>query len=66
LVGGVDTGVFFSNTGAPLALEIIKGCDRDLSDVIKTLGKKSKKIKQLCADEYVARRYQEVLDTVQK
>lgn len=58
--------VFFSNIGAPLALEIIKNCEKDLSATAKTLGKTSKEIKQACSDEYVARRYQQILDTVQE
>jgi hypothetical protein len=58
--------VFFSNTGAPLALEIIKNCEKDIAAVVKSVGESSKRIKQECSDEHVARRYQQVLDTVQK
>jgi hypothetical protein len=58
--------VFFSNTGAPLALEIIKNCEKDIAAVVKSVGESSKRIKQECNDEHVARRYQQVLDTVEK
>lgn len=58
--------VFFSNTGAPLALEIIKSAERDISEATKALGESSKRIKQVCGDEHVARRFQQVLDSVQK
>jgi hypothetical protein len=37
--------VFYSNTGAPLALEIIESCQRDISKIISTLGEASKRLK---------------------
>jgi hypothetical protein len=58
--------VFYSNTGAPLALNIIKSIQHDISGIIKNLPKSSKEVKQACADEYVARRYQQILDTIEK
>jgi hypothetical protein len=58
--------VFYSNVGAPLALDIIMNCERDLSSITKSLGDSSKRIIQMCSDEYVARRFQQVLDTIQK
>jgi len=58
--------VFYSNSGAPLSLEILRNCEKDISSIVKDLGESSKRIKQECADEYVARRFQEILDSVQK
>lgn len=58
--------VFYSNTGAPLAFEIIKTCERDITAVAKDLGDSSKRIRQMCKDEHVARRFQEILDSLQK
>ena len=58
--------VFFSNTGAPLAFEILKQSNRDLSVLALTLGAKSRYIKSGCADQHVARRFQELLDILEK
>ncbi len=52
--------VFYSNTGAPLALDILRSSEKDISSLVKALGERSKEIKQACSDEYVARRYQEI------
>ncbi len=57
--------VFYSNTGAPLAMEILKNCEHNLSTAVKSVGDTRKKIMQVCIDEHVARRYQEILDTIQ-
>jgi hypothetical protein len=53
--------VFYSNSGAPLAFEIIQECPCDISKIIAT-SRKQKEIKSLCKDEYVARRHEQILD----
>lgn len=58
--------VFYSNVGAPLALEILKNCERDIAAILKSIEDHSERIKQVCSDEHVARRYQQVLDTIQR
>ena len=58
--------VFYSNTGAPLALEIIKSSARDIAGTIRTLEGSSKRIKQSCTNDHVARRFQQILDSIQK
>jgi len=58
--------VFYSNTGAPLAMDIIKSSERDISSAAEALAETSKQIKQMCGDQHVARRFQQVLDSIQK
>lgn len=55
--------VWFSNSGAPLAEQLIKEASSysDVNDYIKTL-REDPQIKRLCQDEHVARRYEELLD----
>jgi len=58
--------VYYSNVGAPIALEIIRNCKKSLREVIEKLEKTSKAIKQACSNEHVARRFQTILDFVEK
>ncbi len=58
--------VFFSNTGAPLALELFAKCERDLAPMVNRLADASKRVKQACENEHVARRFQEILDAIEK
>lgn len=53
--------VFFSNTGAPLVVEIIQDCPHDVSEIVSA-SQKQKEIKRLCKNEYVMRRYEEIVD----
>ena len=62
---GRNRRVFYSNVGAPLALEIIKGCKKNISTNVAQLAKSSKDFKIACRDEYVARRFQTILDNLQ-
>jgi hypothetical protein len=54
--------VFYSNIGAPLSLEIIANCKRNVLTISENLGKSSQDIRYYCSDGYVARRFQQVLD----
>ena len=57
--------VFYSNTGAPLAFDILKACAKDISSLIIAAGDSNEEIKHSCRDEYVARRYQNLVDLVE-
>ncbi|MFZ5807681.1 MAG: hypothetical protein ACOY16_00215 [Chloroflexota bacterium] len=61
---GRDRRVFYSNVGAPLALEIIKNCGKSVKNNVDKLAKSSKKIDTACKDEFVARRFQTILDNL--
>jgi hypothetical protein len=63
---GANRRVFYSNVGAPLALEIIKDCIKPIGNNVAQLAKSSKEIKYACRDEYVARRFQTILDHLQE
>jgi hypothetical protein len=62
---GRNRRVFYSNAGAPLALEIIKSCGKSINNNVAHLAKSSKEIKIACKDEYVERRFQTILDNLQ-
>jgi len=68
-LGGYGAGlyrkVFYSNSGAPLVLEIIKATNRPIADLITELAKSSKKIKTAITEEHVSRRFETILDTIQ-
>lgn len=56
--------VFYSNIGAPLALEIITGCPHDVSSIIERL-RSEKDIKAACGEsDAVARRFEIILDSL--
>ena len=56
--------VFYSNVGAPLALEIIKACPHDVRGGIKQL-KADKFVKAACEETAnVARRFEAILDSL--
>jgi len=58
--------VFYSNVGAPLALEIMEESQKDIFKIIKDLSKKSNQVKYAIQNPYVARRYQEIMDKIQE
>lgn len=56
--------VFYSNTGAPLALEVVKTCPTDTGEILEKL-RRDKHIKAACEEsEAVARRYENIVDAV--
>lgn len=63
---GDSRRVFYSNIGAPLALDILKSSGRDIAGTVKDLAKSSKRIRQACGNEHVARRFQQILDSTQR
>lgn len=63
---GRNRKVFYSNVGAPLALEIIQNCRKPLKDTVSRLENSSDSIKRTCQDEYVARRLQTILDNIEQ
>jgi len=67
--GGYGAGqgrrVFYSNTGGPLSLDILKEANRPIAKVISGSAKSSPKVKAALANEHVSRRYESILDAVQ-
>ena len=62
---GVNRRVFYSNTGAPIALEILATTSRDIEGLVQRLERSSVRIRRSCQDEYVARRFQRILDELE-
>lgn len=64
--GGYGRGrgrhVFFSNSGAPLSLELIKNSGMNISEHLNRLRDHDPDIRRLLGDEYVARRFEGILD----
>jgi hypothetical protein len=59
--------VFYSNIGAPLALDILRTTYKDIHDIVIDLHKKSQEVKNACgASEHVERRFQDILDNIEK
>jgi len=55
---------FFSYTGAPLALEVIKSCQRGIKDLVEKF-RDHNDIKAACAEsEAVARRFEDIVDAI--
>lgn len=67
--GGYGAGqgrrVFYSNTGGPLSLDILKEGGRPIAKVISGFANSSPKIKAALTNEHVSRRYESILDAVQ-
>ncbi|WP_218923586.1 hypothetical protein [Bacillus wiedmannii] len=61
-VYGRTRPVFYSNSGAPLALEILSEDQTMKSQDIERVISKSPRIKSKIDDKYIMRRYQEILD----
>lgn len=62
---GIHRRVFFSNVGAPIALRILRNSDKPIAKKVEKLRKKSKAVQLACLDEYVARRFEKILDEVE-
>lgn len=59
--------VFFSNVGAPLSLAILRTTYKNIQEVVLELQKEDREVKAACsASEHVERRFQEILDNVEK
>jgi hypothetical protein len=54
--------VFYSNSGAPLAYEIIEDDKSLTSEILSDIRKKSSSISGACRDQFVERRFEELLD----
>ena len=61
---GINRTVFYSNVGAPISLRILRDAEVTLEKRVAELRKSSKRVKVACGNEYVARRFEQVLDTV--
>ena len=59
---GVNRKVFYSNVGAPISLRILQETDKSIGKRIEDFRKKSKNVKSACANEFVARRFESILD----
>lgn len=59
---GRNRNVFYSNSGAPLAMKIITGCTRDITTFLNQAQSSNKKIKSLLKNEHVARRFEDIMD----
>lgn len=59
--------VFYSNIGAPLSLEILRTSFKDIHAIVTELHKKSHEVKNACgASEHMERRFQDILDNIEK
>lgn len=58
--------VFYSNVGAPIALNILKNSVKSISAIVTNLETKSKPVKYAITDEHVARRYNSILDEIKE
>ena len=57
--------VYYSNVGAPIALQLLKSASIDISDLLTKLEKKSRQVKILVGNEHIARRYHNLLDALE-
>lgn len=57
--------VFYSNVGAPIALNLLKSKTRNIPSIVADLEKSSKSITYAVSDEHVARRFQSILDEIE-
>lgn len=60
---GYNRKVFYSNVGAPLALEIIKSAGNRILKILEA-QRKSPKIKIAISDEHVSRRFESIVDEI--
>lgn len=59
--------VFYSNIGAPISMEILKETYKNIYNILVELREKDREVKAACAaSEYVERRFQEILDNIEK
>ena len=61
---GHNRRVFYSNKGAPICLRLLSGTETDIYDRVVELPNHSTRIKSACGNEYVARRFENILDEV--
>ncbi len=61
---GIQRRVFYSNVGAPISMRILSDSEEKLEKRVVKLRKSSKRVKAACANEHVARRFEEILDAV--
>ena len=59
---GKNRRVFYSNVGAPIALRILQDTKKSIRKRLKVFRKKSKLVKAACSSEFVARRFERILD----
>lgn len=59
---GINRRVFYSNVGAPIAFRILQDTEKPIGGEIEKLQKTSKLIKHACSNEFVARRFELILD----
>lgn len=58
--------VFYSNVGAPIALELLKIKSKGIQEMVSKLGETSKHIKCAISNEHVARRFDLILDNIEQ
>ncbi|MCX9520089.1 hypothetical protein, partial [Vibrio cholerae] len=61
---GYNRNVFYSNSGAPLSLEILQS-DKGRTLTICERLENSKEIKRACSNPHVARRYEKILEELE-
>jgi len=59
---GYSRKVFYSNSGAPLAYELIEEDDTLSQDIINKIGENSSHIDNVCDDTNVRRRFEQIMD----
>ncbi|CAH9066710.1 hypothetical protein PSEHALCIP103_03643 [Pseudoalteromonas haloplanktis] len=57
--------VFYSNVGAPIAINILKAKSRNVYPIVADLEKGSKSVRYAVSDEHVARRFNSILDELE-
>lgn len=57
--------VFYSNVGAPIAINILKIKSRTIYPIVAALEKGSKSVRYAISDEHVARRFNSILDELE-
>jgi len=57
--------VFYSNVGAPIALNLLKIKSRNFYPIVAALEKGSKSVRYATSDEHVARRFNSILDELE-
>lgn len=57
--------VFYSNVGAPIAINLLKIKSRNIYPIVADLEKRSKSVRYAISDEHVARRFNSILDELE-
>ena len=63
---GLHRAVFYSNTGAPLALEILKSARNRVESIVEKSKSSGMPVKAECSNKHVARRFEVILDAFQE